>query len=276
MCTKKYMGNKFEYIFFHKSEKNNMNTILNSTLKWDGKHIGKGTIVAKWTTKNNVYHGILCKENNMVVYGVLEKWKSNLVFIVDDIIGLFGLEKRGIHRIKINKVEYILFYVPFSLSAECIWEPPVSWFLPTEGRNLQLPTDQAIKDPDFVKEMQKLYVVMDILGISHINEKKIAMRSKMGETYRPLNQNEYRLKNVTDDICEFSKHGQRWFPGPGNSKIKILYECISHTNMGNYYSNIVISSILSTKIEKIIKYHDNTWIWYGSYIMDRIMRYFLI
>ena len=164
--------------------------ILNDRLLWDGSHLGyhpETRIIGKWELQGTIYSKIYLgkgwsenlSEGN--IYCIMLETKDLFPCIVEDIKELFGITKRGIHRITISGKEHIIYYVPVSIGGEVIWETPLN----------RLDSKHPLRnDPIFRRDVQRVIAFCDIMALCGTGESSIRIRPGMEGKYIPISVNE--------------------------------------------------------------------------------------
>ena len=258
-----------------------MVVILNNQLPWDGSHLGsdpKIIISQQWRIEGSTYYGISFPpgwvypnelgsvgDKGGIIYCMATCTKEIFPCIVEDIKSVFGLPRRGIHRITIANREYIIFYVPITLKGEVIWETPLS----------RLDSKHKLRsNVEFRKSVQKTIVFCDILALCNTNESQIRIRMGVGENFIPISFNEnstaiskcaeYDYSILTKTL--FSK----WF-GEEFFMSDIVKEMV------HYNDNLaVISAKIRSKVDDIVQRYSSNYIWYSGFIVERMSRHLLI
>jgi len=264
--------------------------ILNNRLSWNGSHLGSymGIITHKWSLEGNCYYGITLPqgwspEDNIpggIIYCMASYTKNLFPCIVEDIKTIFGIPRRGFHRINIDNKEYILYYVPISIKGEVIWETPLN----------RLDSKHPLrKNPLFRKEIQKIIAFCDILALTNTGEKSIRIRPGINGNYIPINVNESTTTIYKTDTYDYSILTKtlfsKWF-GEETSIDDIVKEMVTHSSENKIptirgvellTNNLtLISSEIRNKVNEIIKKYDINYIWYSCFIIDRMSRHLLV
>lgn len=279
-----------------------MNIILNNKLKWDGSHLGNyfDSFINKWESYNTKYYTIFIPEdrfksidlkinekdrklsNGGIIYCTIKCTKDVFPCIVEDIKCIFGLSRRGLHRININNKEYIIYYTNLTAEGELIWETPLSKL---ESKH------EFRSNKDFIKEVQKIIAINDILSLSNTSESNICIRSCSNNKFNIISVNEiknsisYLEKKGKGESYDFSIINKtlfnRWF-GEKTSICDLIkeicnynsfkYPLLSSKNKQTSNEIVVITTKIRNKIEKIIYKYDKNYIWYNSIIIDRLSR----
>src|SRR3989304_8393597 len=84
--------------------------ILNNHLKWDGSSLGIGLINNQWKMENIQYYSINLPTHPQYSLGTIYcralPAKDLFPCIIDELRELFGLPRRGVHRVHIGAKEY--------------------------------------------------------------------------------------------------------------------------------------------------------------------------
>jgi hypothetical protein len=268
----------------------NKQRVINNILKWDGEHLGNyiGSITQKWSMEGDNYFAITLPKgwkymgNEMeqgIIYCMATNAKDAFPCIVEDIKQIFGITRRGLHRIKIDNKEYIIYYVPINIKGDVIWETPLN----------RLDSKHELRnDKEFKNKVQRLLLFCDILSLNKTGEPMIRIRPGADLTYIPINYNTESTiisRNDNYDYCIISKVlFMKWFGETasldeivkdmvGYKKIKINSVIPIITNNGELTAKC---AEIRNKIDKIIEKYDGNYIWYSYFIVDKISRYLLM
>lgn len=287
--------------------------VINNLLKWDGSHVGSyiGAFTHQWSVEGIRYYGITLPQgwsehNNLEEIAALDNKQATIVTespipggtiyctatctkdvfpcIVEDIKSIFGLPRRGIHRITIDNRDYLIYYVPISIKGQVIWETPLN----------RLDSKHVLRqDPVFRKEVQKIIAFCDILALSSTGEPSIRIRPGSNGKFIPISVNE-STTTITKGLAQaeydysiltktlFSK----WF-GEEISISNIVKEMVNYKSLygpikipiikGTESNDLVIiSSQMRSKVDEVIKKYDTNYIWYSYFIIDRMSRNILV
>lgn len=257
--------------------------ILNNILRWDGTHLGeyRGVIKVRWEMGQCKYYGIvipkLGEEEGGIIYCIGTKTDDVLACIVEDIKDIFGLERRGIHRIKIDGKEHLIYYVPISTVGEVIWETPLNRL---DGKHT------LRKDEYFKKEIQRILMVSDIMGLMKTGETSIWIRPGSEGRYVPISINETKTEIVKETKYDYSILPKtlflKWF-GEHTDTDDIVKEMVYSRFMkrgnipiivGDEGDNLsIIMAEIRNKVERVIKKYDSGYLWYTNFIIDRMTRH---
>lgn len=269
--------------------------ILNNQLKWDGSHLGKyiGAITNVWSAEGIQYYEIKLPEGWSTkltggnIYCNANCVKDLFSCIVEDIKNIFGIPRRGIHRITLDNKEYVIYYVPISIKGEIIWETPLNRLDPKHPLRHNI---------NFRKEVQKIIAFCDILALCNTGEPAIRIRPSTEGNYIPISINENSTsisKESTYDYSILTKTlFSKWFGEETSISdiVKEILQCKSKKLIISNQNNIpiingtekesnnlaIISADIRNEIDKIIKMYDNNYIWYTHFIIDRMSRHLLI
>ena len=257
--------------------------IINNRLPWNGSHLGSymNIIISKWKLEKFQYCGIIlphgwCNEiPGGTIYCVATGAKDAFPCIVEDIKVIFGIPRRGLHRIKINTKEYIIYYVPITTRGEVVWETPLS----------RLDSKHALRyDKTFRRKVQKIIAFCDILALSNTTESSIRIRPGVNNEYVPINVNESATLILKSEMYDHSILTKtiftKWF-GEETSISDIVKEMACYQkstyNMGLETDNLaIVSACIRNRVDEVIKRYDSTYTWYGCFIVDRMSRHLLI
>lgn len=274
--------------------------ILNNLLKWDGSYLGSyiGGFTHQWAVEGIRYYGITLPQgwteyanfsegNRQIsggtIYCMATRTKDVFPCIVEDIKSIFGIPRRGIHRITIDNRDYLIYYVPISIKGQVIWETPLN----------RLDAKHTLRrDVTFRKEVQKIIAFCDILALCSTGETAIRIRPGADGRSVPISVNESTTaisKGVDYDYSILTKTlFSKWF-GEETSISDIVKELVNYKstigpvkvpNVRGYDPNstklVIISSEIRNKVDEIIKKYDPNYIWYSYFIVDRLSRHLLI
>jgi hypothetical protein len=194
--------------------------------------------------------------------------------IVEDIKPLFGIAKRGIHRITIGSYQYLIYYVPLTNRNELVWETPLSRLKDS---------NELRKNLQFRAKVQRLIAFCDILSLKSTGEPAIRIRHSVGNNFCPINVNTTKTSIHDQAVYDFSVitktlHG-KWF-GEATLVSDVVKEMV-HYRAGRegrvpVQSNLPqITAELRGKVDEIIGRYDLRYIWYTSFIIDRLSRHLL-
>jgi hypothetical protein len=239
--------------------------ILNSSLAWDGTHLGSYTGDVAFSF---MHEGVVC--NYLVlpqgmIYCLMKSSKDCFACIVEDIKPLFGLTRRGIHRIKINGAEQTLYRVSVTSDGVMMSETPLN----------KLDSKHHLrKDPIFRLEMQKLLTFCDIMALTSTSESTIRLH-KDDKGYIPVNINERDTTLKKGAKYDYSIIGKmlylNWF-GETTSQTEVLRIMLAERGFANLTT---ICHNQRTAIDAVINKYDSNYIWYSNFIIDRMSRILL-
>lgn len=261
--------------------------ILNNRLKWDGSHLGSyiRVITHRWSLEGIHYYGITLPVGwsqelpSGVIYCTATCTKDLFPCIVEGIKDVFGLPRRGVHRITIDYRQYLIYYVPISIKGEVIWETPLS----------RLKMNHSLrKDPFFRKEVQKVIAFCDILALCRTGEPSIRIRPGSNGAFIPVSINESATSIIKDNDYDYSVLTKtlfsKWF-GEETAISDIVKQMVysrftTHRGIpavrGTDGEDLaIISAEIRGKVESVIKQYDACYIWYSNFIVDRMSRYLL-
>jgi len=256
---------------------------LNNVLKWDGTHLGSyvGVITQRWIGEGMTYNGITLpdgwgeedRNRGGIIYCMMTMTKDTFPCIVEDIKSIFGIARRGIHRINIDNKEYLIYYVPMTVDGKIIWETPLNRI---ENKH---PLRSNVK---FRREIQKMIVMCDILALTGTGEASIRIRPGVNNEFIPISVNEKATTINKETSYDFSVITKtiflKWF-GETTSVNEIAKELLDNSvkryGMITEDNMVIITSEIRSNIEKIIEKYDVNYIWYSYFIIERISRYIL-
>jgi hypothetical protein len=283
-----------------------MTNILNNKLRWDGGHLGEyvGVITHQWSLEGNSYYGITLPDGWMkmsekmqdrtlgemecpggIIYCMAQCARDLFPCIVEEIKGVFGIPRRGIHRITIDGREYIIYYVPISTKGEVVWETPLNRL------DAKHPLRKSAK---FRREVQRTIAFCDILSLSSTGEHTLLIRPGVDGEYIPISVNESNTSILRGAAYDFSILTKtlfsKWF-GEETSISDIVKEMTHYqsgeitfqkrvpvigTGDGPVDNLAFISADIRNKVNNIIERYDGNYIWYSNFIIDRMSRHLLI
>lgn len=230
--------------------------IINYKYEWDNSYIGsfkKEDILETWNECGEKY--IKLNNDKGIICGIIKKNKDNFCCIIEDIRELFGIKRRGINRIKIDNINYYLFYVNINENKQIIIETNI----------YKLKKDDKLrKDKKFIEKIRKIITIDYILNLKNCKERNIKIR-KIGEEYEPIAYNmEETIIDKNQDIIPKMMY-DKWF-----GEEKTIKDVIKDIIKGNKKKNIILTD-LRNKIEQIINKYNKEYIWYSCFIIERIM-----
>lgn len=254
--------------------------ILNDYIPWDGSHLGSysDVISKQWLWEGTTYYVItlptgwnfneqLTQINGGIIYCIAVCSKSVFPCIVEELKPIFGLARRGIHRITIDKREYILYYVPITVDGKLVWDIPLN----------RLHAQHSVRtDPLFRYEVQKIIAFCDLLALTNTNESHILIRPGAGDAYVPINSNENSTSIIRQPHNDFSIISKvlfiRWFgeDTPIDSVVKDMVRYSTGDNL------TVTANKIREQLHQAITKYDRSLSWYVQFIFDRVSRHLLI
>ena len=260
-----------------------MTTILNNQLRWDGNYLGSflDCITNTWLSEGIHYYSLTLPDGwspeftSGIIYCTMKCTKGTFPCIVEEIKPLFGIRRRGIHRITINYKEYILYFVPISLNNEIIWETPL---VRLDGKHL------LRKNSIFRHEVQKIIAFCDVLALCNTNESCIRIRQGTGDFFVPVAVNDNTTSISKKEAYDYSILTKtifnKWF-GEETAIDDIVkeiagYQSTQVPSFGKDNNNLVtVTTTIRDKIDNIIRKYDTNYIWYSYFIIDRLSRHLL-
>lgn len=268
--------------------------VINNLLSWDGSELENNVDVKlgiQWNNDGRICQEILCPvgwmgyQKECKIYCIITVLKDLFPCIVEDLKPLFGLPRRGIHRITIQGKKYIIYYVQLSNKNEIMWEKTVD----------KLETKHQLRqDPRFRKLMQKTILFSELLSLSNTTESKIGIRYGTNNEYIPISYNE-----TSTTVAKSYKYDHsiltktiifKWFGESTNIsdivKEMVYYKIIPRIgvpgrlripmiNESGSDPLVILTANLRSKIDAVIKNYDPTYIWYSNVIIGRLSRYLL-
>lgn len=282
-----------------------MSDVINNKLSWNGSHLGnhpETRMIGQWefqgTIYSNIYLGNGRSEGN--IYCIATQSEDLFPCIVEDIKELFGIVRRGIHRITISGREYIIYNVPISKEGEVIWETPLN----------RLDAKNPLRnDATFRRDVQRVIAFCDIMALCGTGESSIIIRPGVEGKFIPISVNEKRTVITKSSDYDYSILSKRlflkWF-GEDTSINDIVKEMVHYQSgrnqitgiensglsamgeqkqliipvvkiLGGNFDNLTLISVnMRNKINEIIESYDGNYIWYSNFIIDRMSRRLLI
>ena len=231
-------------------------------LKWNGDWLTDGIIVKEWIMEARRFCVIEttgsagATGDSFMFPAELNKLDDSLVVIIDELAPLFGLHKRGSHRIKIKDKPYVLYQVMIA------------------NNNIVLETKLSsisIKDAlrkQYRDDIQKLVIFQNIINLNRIGDSHIIVRT-------------------SGDI---SSVGAVKFLGCYQDKIDLNPKAShNHINISKTYHSkhfdedksvhdiirIMINKDdiydLRDDIEKIILRINKNYLWYANFLINRLL-----
>jgi hypothetical protein len=217
-----------------------------------------------------------------IIYCTATRTKDVFPCIVEDIKAVFGLPRRGIHRVTLDGHNYLLYYTPITTDGAVIWETPLHRL---GGRHV------LRKDPSFRRNVQKIIAFCDILALCRTSEASIRIRPGSEGQFIPFSTNELATSIAKDSGYDYSILTKtlfgKWF-GEDTSMSEIVKEmldqCIGTSGIKQPIPLIagvdddrlaIVSAEIRTKVEAVIRHYDPNYIWYSNFIIDRMSRHLL-
>jgi gamma-glutamylcyclotransferase (GGCT)/AIG2-like uncharacterized protein YtfP len=233
--------------------------ILNNTLPWDHTHLGRGSIVSTHVFERTKY--TVVSINNDTVYGILYQHKDFTPFIVEDLKDLFHVYRRGFHQVRIGNRECLLYRVLVDANGEIVHNTTL---------NSLLSTHPLRGDKKFRLDVQKALIFSDILSLTNIGEKSLALRPSPNELVPIVNNIQTTFLAVDkSEVTISDRLFARWF-GEEISPKDIIQEMLGPEECKDV--PLLIASLRS-QIDDIVRKHDRNYIWYSHFILDKISKY---
>ncbi len=247
------------------SKSDRMDSILNDQLPWDGSHLGEypmEIVAHKWLLEKVVYYGLKIEKGTIYCNAV--RRRNLFPCIVEGIKEIFGIVKRGVHQIKIGKIEYLIYYVPVSTRGEIIWETPLN----------RLDSKHHLRsDPQFQWEVRKIIAFCDILALGNTNEGTVRIRPGVNHSLVPFNINESTTtisKSVGYDFTVIRRpFFNKWFGE------KISVEAVVRQMIDKPDELSALTIRYRELIDQVINKFDTKYIWYSYFITERLSRFLL-
>lgn len=251
-----------DYLISVNNKKSQTKNIINNRLKWDGSCLGIGVIISTWVKDGINYHSINISQG--MIYCTIKRSDDVFPCIVEDIKHVFCIVKRGLHRIILSDQQYIIYYVPISNFGDVVPEIPLKDF-----------AIERQTDINFKRQIQKILVFCDILGLHVPNDKHIYLRSEIDGRIQPINRSESISNNPGLSWSILPKTVfLKWF-GEETRMSDIAKEMLYLQSDIIEMNITIILADIRDKIDKIIKNYDIKYIWYSYFITDRLSRYLI-
>lgn len=247
-----------------------MERCFNDILQWDGVHIGtfdKSIILNEWKEKNKQYWILRIFHNGQPGYIVCSRIGETSLFplIVEDIKSIFGMQRQGAYRIRIERKKYIIFYAAVTADGQLIQEPTLSEI------DIKSPLRS---DPSLTHEIRKSFMFCDLLALQWTTESAIILRP-VDASYIPIVVNTKATtlnKETGKTSLMLSKLlYNRWF-GENIEPLAVIADMIALPDIKSNDISEFLADIRK-QIDDIVKKYDDSYIWYSSCILDRITRY---
>lgn len=248
--------------------------IINSKLSWDGSHLDTReiSIISRWDYEATKYYGVRLTLSHIsgIVYCSMKRLKDNFPYIAEDIKELFGLTRRGTHKITIGNTIYIAYFSPLNNKDEVIWETPLN----------RLASDHPLRfDSYFKNEIRKIALFRDALAIKNMSESNIIIRVATNGKYLPISTNEdttYLMKDGAQNHTLLTKVLiSNWFDKEVDWS-NITKQLINYSGKILTAEDLaIVTSNIRNKIEEIIKKHDQHYVWYNYFIVQRLIKHLL-
>ncbi len=257
--------------------------ILNNTLDWDGGDLGNAVIVHQWVYNKDRYYTVRLVENEEertlhpgVIHCKIDKGHSNsFVCLIEEIKDLFGVYRRGVHRVTINKKQVLLYYVPLT-AAETSSDIGSDNIIYERIMCSLSRKDELRSDPEFRKDIQKLLAFCQITGLSGTSERNIVLRyDSTRESYLPVNVNNAPVKSKRDRHALSMKVFDEWF-GEHTNINDIVREMVGYKIYSISTAGIIEDNMLRTlycmreSIDTTIQKYDPRYIWYSNVIVNKL------
>lgn len=245
--------------------------IVNNRLKWDGSHLGQhnNAIINSFIVDGIRYYKL--KIDVGIIYCSAICTKDLFPCIVEDIKEIFNIPRRGIHRITMDNYEYLLYYIPMSITGDLILETPLN----------RLDSKHYLrKNLKFRRNVQKIIAFCDVLALNNTNEIHIITRPGKNGEIIPINTNDAGtniIKGKTYDYSIITKTLYlKWF-GEETTMTEIIREMVDNKSIITRDNKLAeITCDIRNKINAIIKKYDDNYIWYSCFIIDRMSRHLLV
>lgn len=227
---------------------------------WDGSWLEDCSFVNKWEHENKKFAQIACDTMSgaVTIFCEYRKMDDSLVVIIDEISPLFKLNKRGTYRARINKINYILYYVDFVYN-NIICETNLSAVKKTESVR-----------KDNIDEIRKLIIFQDLISINRIGESHIILRKIENDKYKCLGSFTDKSdlnKNMSHLVSNISPTLRNKYFDENNPIDSILKQMINKNDSESLFN-------LNYEIEKVIKRINKDYLWFANFIINRIRGYF--
>lgn len=253
------------------------------SLSWDGSHLGSFDSKIRELGPENHPQSYFLNLPNGSIQGTMRKLQDNLICIVEEIKELFHLRRQPFHLITLSGKLYVLYPIPSSQEI-------------TLDKLSQLQLSKEIQD-QVRREVQRLICFWDFLLLSHPHDSSIHLQPN---DLKIIGTNSHQLTKNHASMTYHNYISQKllyaWFDekitmtSVANEMVKSLIEenqellppdqidpNLIEFESDNLESNRIgiISHVMRTKLETIIKKYNHTYIWYASFVVNRICRYLL-
>ena len=234
---------------------------------WNGTYLGEiQHIVNKIYYEINKTHYWTILYDNHYILGAIKQIENPINCIYDELLTLFNLAKMGTNYFKYKSKYYIIYRVNTRSNDNyrIIPDIPLSYI------------DINTLDNNYRREIRKIYIVRDMLGITHTADSDIIIRmpdKNISKSYM-ISMKTYSLnENIYfNNICTLTYTcKKKWFiEKKEDISIRDVYKEIfsdvkSVEDLTDYISHI------STQIDKIIKRIDKKYCYISKLISHRLV-----
>jgi hypothetical protein len=244
--------------------------VLNNSLPWDGSHLGSvpDEATVKWLYEGTEYCTIHIPQG--IIYCIARRSPDLFSCIVEEAKSIFGLPKTGFLRVRIGSYEHTIYKVPVTDNGQVFWEPSLDRLGATHPLRL---------DDNFRRDVQKLLIFCDIMSLTSTRDSSIRVRIQPPDRYIPININEINTtlrKKIDYDFTILTKKIMlEWF-GENANVYDILRDMIIQMEGPITTNNLtVVCHNIRIRLDIIINKYDKKYIWYSTFIIDRLSRYLL-
>lgn len=252
--------------------------VVNNRLKWRGEMlppISSDHIVKHWAIERVNYYGIVIpwRRKFGMVYAIGIRATDNFPCIIEELKSIFGLQLRGIARILVSQVSYLLYYLPISTQGQIIWEPSLRQYV-KDRKVTTFPVDET------TMAIRRIIVFSDLLALRKISESMIRLRPTVDQKIVFVSHNT-ASKSMTDTPIDTYQPTSiltksiytRWF-GESCSYPECVRQMIVERYPGLDDPSLI--QFLRTKIETAIRKYDPTKLWFSHHILSRVAQHLAI
>ena len=251
----------------------NVIPINNHILPWDGTVLGAvadNVVVREFAAMGRLYSELCFVHTDgkpIHIICTLGNGASIFPVLLDELKVVFGVAKRGTHRIQIGRRHHILYYVPISMVGEIVYEPQLTQL------SLRSPFR---KDLIFKNKLRELVMFRDICGVASCGEASILLRPGPNHTFTPIGSKETGTVLTNCGIMSPSVIGRalfnKWF-GEEIEVSAVVAKMVGYdSDSGDMASTL---SVLRNKVEAIIIRIEPTELSYASMIVNQVSKYLM-
>ena len=236
---------------------------MQRTKLWNGTYLGEiKKIINKSYYESTKTHYWMILVNNCYILGVVRKIDCPIDCIYDELLTLFNLAKMGTNYFKYKSKYYIIYKINTRSNDKyrIIPDIPLSFI------------DINTINENYRREIRKIYIIRDILGITHTVDSDIMVRvpdKNVNKSYLismktyGLNEKIYfnNISTITNACID------KWFTDDIN--IHDVYREI-FSDIKNMEDLTDYISYISTQIEEIIESIDKRYCYVSKLISNRL------